>query len=148
MSRFRLSTPVAFLAALAVVLAACTPATVSPRATSSVPDATASPSDDATPGAGASEGEPPAPVTVEMDGSDFIPEQLTIAAGTEVIFVNVSAFEHNVTEGRGGRAVEDPFVDVDVPEGDSEGVTFDEPGTFEITCRIHPTMDLTVTVEG
>jgi len=83
-----------------------------------------------------------------MDGSDFIPAQLTIAAGTEVIFVNVSEFEHTVTEGTGGRAVEEPFVDIEVVEGDSEGVTFDEPGTFEITCRIHPTMQLTVTVEG
>ncbi len=27
-------------------------------------------------------------------------------------------------------------------------VTFDEAGTFNITCKIHPTMNMTITVEG
>jgi plastocyanin len=148
MSRFRLSTP---LAALAVVLVACSGTTASPTATTTpttaptVSQAEATADDTASPGRS---DEPADEVRVRMDGSDFIPAQLTIAAGTEVIFVNVSEFEHTVTEGTGGRAVEEPFVDIEVVEGDSEGVTFDEPGTFEITCRIHPTMQLTVTVEG
>ena len=27
-------------------------------------------------------------------------------------------------------------------------VTFDEAGTFNLTCKIHPSMNMTVTVEG
>jgi len=27
-------------------------------------------------------------------------------------------------------------------------VTFDEPGTYEITCKIHPSMQMTITVEA
>ena len=27
-------------------------------------------------------------------------------------------------------------------------VTFDEPGTYDITCEIHPSMQMTVIVEG
>jgi plastocyanin len=149
MSRFRPSTRLAALAGLAVVVVACTGTTASPPASTPTPSAaqTTSPppdSDSADPSAS----EPTAEqLTVSMDGSEFIPAELAIAAGTEVIFVNVSEFEHTVTEGSGGRAVEDPFVDVEVAEGDSEGVTFDEPGTYDITCRIHPTMQLIITVE-
>jgi len=143
-------------AILAVLVAACSGTAASPTATPSVAptltstpsqaDATASPSDADSPAASASAAAEQ--VTVEMDGSDFLPDELTIAVGTEVAFVNVSDFEHTVTEGSGGRAVEDPFVDEQVAGGDRAVVTFDEVGTFEITCRIHPTMELTITVEG
>ena len=27
-------------------------------------------------------------------------------------------------------------------------VTFDDPGTYDITCKIHPAMNMTITVEG
>jgi plastocyanin len=149
MSRSRRSTPLALLAIAALVLAACAETTGSPAATPtpSRPEATASPTVGEGPEATAS-GAAAEQVTVRMDGSDFLPAELAIAVGTKVTFVNVSEFEHTVTEGSGGRAVEDPFVDEEVAEGDSEDVTFDEPGTYEITCRIHPTMELTVTVEG
>ena len=154
MSRFRPSTPLAVLAGLALVVAACTATTASPAAptptapTPTTSDAQATPSPPASDSPEPSASEAASQVTVRMEGSDFIPAELTIAAGTNVIFVNASDFAHTVTEGSGGRAVADPFVDVEVAEGDSVGVMFDEPGTYEITCRIHPTMELTVTVEG
>jgi plastocyanin len=87
-------------------------------------------------------------VQVLMDLSSFDPEELMITVGTRVTFVNVAPFEHTVTEGTGGRAVEDPFIDEEVAVDGSTDYTFDEPGVYEITCRIHPSMQLTVTVEG
>jgi plastocyanin len=92
----------------------------------------------------------PAPaetVEVRLADSDFDPAELTIAAGTEVVFVNGDDYGHTITEGRDGRAAEDPFVDEEL-EQEPVSVTFDEPGTFELTCRIHPTMNMTITVEG
>jgi plastocyanin len=149
MSRSRRSTPIVLLAVPALVLAACIGTTNAPAATPtpSQPELTASPTDTGSPSPSASQAATER-VSVRMDGSDFLPAELAIAVGTEVVFVNVSEFEHTVTEGSGGRAVEDPFVDEEVAEGDRAGVRFDEPGTFEITCRFHPTMQLTVTVEG
>ena len=33
-------------------------------------------------------------------------------------------------------------------DGVNVPVTFDEPGTYNITCKIHPSMNMTITVEG
>jgi plastocyanin len=85
---------------------------------------------------------------VRIDGSAFDPEELTVAVGTEVSFVNADSFAHTVTEGTDGQAVDDPIVDEEIAQNGSVSVTFDEPGTYEITCEIHPSMHMTVTVEG
>jgi plastocyanin len=82
--------------------------------------------------------------TVSLAGGQFSPTELTIAAGTTVTFTNTA--NHTVTEGSDGEAVDDPIVDED--GGEDITVTFDEPGTYQITCRIHPSMNMTVTVEG
>lgn len=79
--------------------------------------------------------------------SDFEPATLAIATGTEVVFENEASFDHTVTEGTGGQAVEDPIVDAQVGAGGEVRVTFDEPGTYDITCTIHPSMQMTITVE-
>lgn len=83
-----------------------------------------------------------------MGLSRYDPEELTIAVGTQVTFANDAPFEHTVTEGTGGQAVENPIIDEEVAVGGSIDFTFDEPGVYDITCRIHPTMQLTITVEG
>jgi plastocyanin len=142
------------LVVLVVALVACTTsdsptaAPVETAAISSSPDPTTS----ATPSA---ESEPSATQEAEGDEeqvtiatSDFEPVTLTIATGTVVVFENEATFEHTVTEGTGGQAVEDPIVDESVAPGDDVRVTFDEAGTFDITCLIHPTMQMTITVEG
>ena len=85
---------------------------------------------------------------VRIDGSAFDPEELTVPVGTEVVFVNADGFEHTVTEGTDGQAVDDPIVDEEIAQNGTVSVTFDEAGTYEITCQIHPTMHMTVTVEG
>jgi plastocyanin len=83
--------------------------------------------------------------TVSLSGGQFSPGTLTIAAGTTVTFTDGAG--HTVTEGTNGTAVDDPIVDEEWG-GEPIEVTFDEPGTYDITCRIHPSMSLTVTVEG
>jgi plastocyanin len=83
--------------------------------------------------------------TVSLSGAQFSPGTLTIAAGTTVTFTDGAG--HTVTEGTDGTAVDDPIVDQEWG-GEPIEVTFDEPGTYNITCRIHPSMNMTITVEG
>ena len=82
--------------------------------------------------------------TVSLSGGAFSPSTLTIPAGTTVTFTDTTG--HTVTEGSDGQAVDDPIVD---ESGRADVVvTFDEAGTFDITCKIHPAMNMTITVEG
>ncbi len=146
---------------VALVLAACG------TAPAGTPDATASPSMDhsamedhtasptATATAGATESPSPEPTEAGSEGaevqlgmSSFSPGTLTVAAGTQVRFVNNSGLPHTVTHGTNGRATDDPAFDRPIGDGATVTITFDEPGTFEVTCKIHPTMNMTITVEG
>jgi plastocyanin len=87
-------------------------------------------------------------VRVRLESSKFDPTELTIAAGTTVLFLNADSFTHTVTEGTNGEAVADPIVDRELAENRTVRVTFDEPGTYELTCKIHHSMHITITVEG
>jgi len=87
-------------------------------------------------------------VRVRIDGSVFDPEEVTVPIGTKVVFLNADAFDHTITEGTDGQAVDDPIVDEDIAQNGTVSVTFDEAGTYDITCEIHPSMQMTVTVEG
>ncbi|MGH2427308.1 MAG: cupredoxin domain-containing protein [Candidatus Limnocylindria bacterium] len=147
----------ALMAALALVLAACaggeepTPTAAEPTQTAAA-EASPSPTEaeqtqDAEPTEEAGE-EEPEQVTMRIDGSVFDPAVLTIAAGTEVRFVNADAFAHTVTEGSHGQVADDPIIDEQLDQNGATSVTFTEAGTYEITCRIHPSMHMTITVEG
>ena len=130
-----------------LILAACgsgTSATpsVTPEAAAADPspttaEASASPSED-----GGGDGE--AVDTISLAGGQFTPRSISIPAGTTVTFTDTGG--HTVTEGSNGTAVEDPIVD-ETGSADIE-VTFEEAGTYSITCRIHPGMNMTVTVQG
>jgi plastocyanin len=126
MRRTRTTTLASALFALTLALAACS----SDGGGSSAPA-------DAGDGGGGGE-------TVSMANTTFTPSSLTIQAGTTVTFTDTSG--HTVTEGSDGVAVDDPIVD---EQGGSDvEVTFDEPGTYDITCKVHPEMNVTITVEG
>ena len=143
MTRFRTALLPGFLVT-SLLLAGCGSDAASPSA-----------SEATTPSAGASEaaasdGQPSASETadvrVRIRNSAYDPTELTIPAGTEVTFLNADGFTHTVTEGTDGQPVDDPIVD---EQGGSDiDVTFDEPGTYNITCKIHPSMNMTITVEG
>jgi plastocyanin len=81
---------------------------------------------------------------VSLAGGQFSPSELTIPAGTTVTFTDTA--NHTVTEGTDGQAVDDPLVDEE--GGEDIVVAFEEAGTYQITCRIHPNMNMTITVEG
>ena len=135
---------------LAVLLVCALAACSSPAASTPEPEPTqaeesqaAEPSESAEESAAAAGEE-----TVRIDGSQFDPTELTIAVGTEVSFVNADSFDHTVTEGTDGTAVDDPIVDEEIEPNGTVNVTFDEAGTYDITCKIHPSMQMTITVEG
>ena len=126
MNRPRHTTLATLLAIMAILLAACGGDT------------------DSTPTAADGDGGASAGETVSLAGNQFSPSTLTVAAGTTVTFTDTAT--HTVTEGTDGVAVDDPIVD---EQGGADiEVTFDEPGTYNITCTIHPEMNMTVTVEG
>ena len=79
-------------------------------------------------------------------GGAFAPTSLTIPVGTTVTFTN-SARPHRHRGQRRASAVDDPIVD-ESGGADADRVTFDEAGTYNITCTIHPAMNMTITVEG
>ncbi len=79
--------------------------------------------------------------TVEVLAVDnaFEPEELTVAAGTEVTFVNAGRNEHNVTP-----EDDDAEWRIDTEEflpGDEGSYRFTEPGTYRYYCSIHGTVD-------
>ena len=134
---------------LALILAACGSTTASSAAPSQAAESTAqSPSESAAASEAAEPSEAAgAEETVRLSQFAFDPEELTIAVGTTVNFVNGDSAAHTVTQGTDGTAVEDPIIDEELAQGGSTSYTFDEAGTFDITCRIHPSMQLTITVE-
>lgn len=136
------------LVAVALLAAGCSGGGASPSAVASVPASAASVSPGTASSGAAASDDGAASERVRLSTSGFDPTELTIAAGTEVVFVNAASFDHTVTEGTDGQAVEDPIVDDNIAPNGTVRVVFDEPGTYQITCRIHPSMHLTVTVTG
>jgi plastocyanin len=146
MTRLRTAILPGFLVA-SVMLAACGGQSATPSASEPSATQSAAASEPA-----ASESQPAASETAEVRvrirNSSYDPTELTIPAGTEVTFLNADGFTHTVTEGTDGQPVDDPIVDEEIDQNGSVSVTFDEPGTYDITCKIHSSMNLTITVEG
>jgi plastocyanin len=148
MTRLRTALLPAFLV-ISLVLAACG----SDATSSSAGEAASTPSTAASETEAASASEQPsasetAETRVRIRNSAYDPTELTVPAGTEVTFLNADGFEHTVTEGTDGEAVDDPIVDEEIEQNGSVSVTFDESGTYNITCKIHSSMNMTITVEG
>ncbi len=127
MHRSRPTTLASLLAGLILILAACGGGSAS-----------------SAPAGGGDDGGGDTGETVSLSGGQFSPSSLTIPVGTTVTFTDTAS--HTVTEGTDGTAVEDPIVDEQ--GGEDIVVTFEEAGTFNITCKIHPAMNMTITVEG
>ena len=84
--------------------------------------------------------------TVEIANLKFGPD-LTVAAGTSVTFTNKDTVLHTATEGSSGVKAADARFDLQLPLGASESYTFAAAGTYKVTCTIHPTMNMTITVQ-
>lgn len=82
---------------------------------------------------------------VIMLNSAFEPRELTVKAPTTVVWTNQDSYAHTVTAGTRGNP--SGLFDQDVNGGESFSFTFEEPGTYEYYCDIHPGMDGAVVVQ-
>lgn len=105
---------------LALLLMACAPTT------------TTAPSPTATP--------PVTPVQVALVDFEFRPPTLQIAPGTTVVFKNQGQAPHTVTDGAGR------FDSSNLAPGAEFRYTFQAPGAYQIYCKIHPYMTLSLQV--
>ena len=118
------------------------------------PGASPSPAASAASSPGASASAPAQPsaaasgaaTTVEIANLKFGPD-LTVAAGTSVTFTNNDTVPHTATEGSNGVKAADARFDLQLPLGASASYTFADAGTYKVTCTIHATMNMTITVQ-
>ena len=75
---------------------------------------------------------PPGPGVVSIASFQFGPEQVTVAAGTPITWVNTDASPHQVTIT--GKPQKTPIL----LKGQSASLTIAEPGTYDYTCGLHP----------
>jgi plastocyanin len=81
---------------------------------------------------------------VRMKNIHFIPRNITIKAGTKVVWTNGDDVDHTVTKDSGPGA---EFDSGNVSSGKSFEQTFTAPGKVSYVCTIHPNQDGTITVE-
>jgi plastocyanin len=83
-----------------------------------------------------------AEVTVGQAGKMFNPDTVSIKVGDSVKFNNDDTVAHAVM-------VQGPVATNvgAIKPGEAKGVTFDQAGTYEVRCAIHPKMKLTITVQ-
>lgn len=84
----------------------------------------------------------PAGAAVKVDIKDFKfkPPSVTVTAGSEVTFTNDDSALHTAT-------LDGTFDTANLKQGDAKPVTFDEAGTYDYICDIHPFMKGTVFVK-
>jgi len=88
-----------------------------------------------------------ADATVTVRDFAFDPEEITVSVGDTVAFVNEDGAGHTVTNGENGTPDADAVFDEPLSAGQTVVITFDEAGTFPVTCTVHTDMQMTVIVE-
>jgi plastocyanin len=94
---------------------------------------------------GDGQGNPPADAvsaatSVSVVDVAFAPKDIEVPVGTTVDWTNDDPFAHTVTADDGA------FDSGTMDAGQVFSLTFDEPGTFDYFCAVHPSMTGTVTV--
>jgi plastocyanin len=85
------------------------------------------------------------PLTVNQKGLRFSAEQLDVKKGQIVVFVNDDRTTHNVTvTGEGNGVAVDGGLQ---PPGAEFRMPFLKPGTYAVSCGIHPKMKMTIIVK-
>jgi plastocyanin len=97
----------------------------------------APPADDKAGGGGKS-------TTIDIPSISFDPAEVTVKAGTKITWTNSDDLPHTVTKD-GGPGPDFDSGNID-PGGEFEQ-TFDQKGTIDYVCTIHPGQAGTVTVE-
>lgn len=82
-------------------------------------------------------------IAVEIVDFAFGPGELTVPAGSTVVWRNNDGFDHTIA------FADDVFPESPVmAQGDTFAMTFAEPGTYAYVCGIHPRMTGSIVVEG
>ncbi len=92
----------------------------------------------ATAGAAASGDEDGDKVVVELKNFAFQPAEITVAAGTTVVFRNEDVSTHNVLQTTEDKVnSEEPgFESPQLPQGVTWEYTFNEPGEYPVLCTV------------
>src|SRR5215469_5937473 len=80
-------------------------------------------------------------VKVTIDNFSFTPQDVTVKAGTTVTWVNQDDVPHTVVSN--DKKFKSKALDTD----DKFSLTFNDPGTYEYYCSVHPKMTAKVTVK-
>ena len=78
--------------------------------------------------------------TIDIRDLAFIPAQTEVAVGTTVTWTNSDTVPHTAT------ATDRSFDSSILDPGQSFSYTFEEAGTFDYTCLVHPQMEGTIVV--
>ena len=81
-------------------------------------------------------------VEMKIDNFTFNPQQITVKAGTKVIWTNNDDIPHTVTSKTG--IFKSKALDTD----DKFSFTFTTPGTYSYFCALHPHMTGSIVVEA
>ena len=76
-------------------------------------------------------------VTIDIVDFAFEPAEVTVPVGTTVTWVNVGPTDHTTTAYIDGDKFWDSKIMV---EGDTFSFTFEEPGSYDYLCALHPSM--------
>jgi amicyanin len=83
-----------------------------------------------------------APNAVAIHNFTFVPQNLTVKAGTTVTWTNKDDIPHAIA------AVDKGFKSKVLDTDDAYSFTFTTPGTYAYFCSIHPHMTGTIVVEA
>lgn len=78
---------------------------------------------------------------VKIDNFSFLPQEMTVAAGTKVTWVNRDDIPHTVV------STNATFKSKALDTDDQYSFTFEKAGTYEYFCSIHPKMTARVVVK-
>jgi plastocyanin len=85
-----------------------------------------------------------AETAVDQHDLKFVPDSITIKVGDTVRFTDTDHIAHNVTIVNPDGTSEDKGMD---RFKEDIVVPFAKAGVYQVHCRIHPTMKMTITVE-
>jgi plastocyanin len=83
------------------------------------------------------------PTQISIDNFKYVPDTLTIPAGTKVTWTNHDDMPHTVTSTGKPKILDSEALDTD----DQFSHVFAEPGTYTYRCTVHPKMSGQVIVE-
>ena len=84
--------------------------------------------------------------SVLLSGFAFKPAEISVAAGSTIAFTNRDSVKHVLVEGQNGTPTSAGAPQSTVTPGQTVSIPFATAGAATITCTIHPSMNLAVTV--